>query len=133
MSYALWRMCHNSKNHCRIVSSKDYAFARKHHISSMRTRTITEKTRKKLSASLKGRETPWAINNIPKDLPYNGNAKVWDVTDPNGKVYRLIGHEFSSFCKSHSLSQGNLSGSGKTKGYSAICHGNYYQWIKNQK
>ena len=129
MSYALWMMC-NPKNATKhIVGARNYAFARQLFVGEQSNRIVTQKTRDKLSEAAKGSKRPWAIHNIPP-LDHNGNAKVWDVITPDGETHRLIGKEFVEFCNDNCLNRGNFSTYGKTKGYTAVCHGNYHQYLK---
>lgn len=128
MCYALWRMCHNSKHHKRVITSKQYAYARKMFIACHKGHTPTEESKIKLSKSIKGKPRPWAKDAISKHhamvnagQKINHSTKRWQVTDPTGKIYTV--DNLSAFCKERKLSSGNLGTTGKTKGYSAICLG----------
>ena len=83
---------------------------------------------KKISDKTKGVSRPWSKttrkeynDKIRNGDIINPHTKRWQVTDPQGKVYIVDG--LGPFCRERNISFGNLSGSGKTKGYTAICLG----------
>jgi hypothetical protein len=125
MSYALWSMTRSNKFQFRITTSNQYDMARKYFVNAMKTRTVSKETREKQSKTNKGRKQPWAKWPI---MDINPRALIWFVTYPDGTEFYCF--NLSQFCKDHSLSMGNLSHIGKTKGFTAkrLCK---YHDIKN--
>lgn len=122
MCYAFWSMTRNNKKMRRSYSSLEYNSAKKHFISSRKGKThqeiygkeIAEKIKESLSKAHKGLPKPHAIKNLPKE---NMSSKIWHITLPSGEE-RVI-KNLSAFCRMYSLSMGNLTTHGKTKGYKA--------------
>jgi hypothetical protein len=132
MKYALWCMTRNTKYTKRNLSSRQYELARSCFISIRKYKTYNELygieksliIRKKRSESTKGISRPWAgSNGLHPKTGHNRAAKVWEITDPNGKIFILTGSEFTDFCKMNNLSKGNFSAHGNTKGFYAKCLG----------
>lgn len=91
--------------------------------------TPSEDTRMKISqanfgkvAWNKGCSSPWTSqrNRENKGIPNPNKRKLYEIVDPNGKVYHV--HGLVSFCKEHNLHPGNMSSVAKGK----LNH--YKQW-----
>lgn len=132
MAYAFWSMTRNSKHTHRKFTAKQYQTARNSFTKTVKgisydARYGTERSieiRKKKSSVTKGISRPWAgSDGLNKITGHNRNAKVWQITTPDGIINTLIGAEFTNFCNLHNLSKGNLSSTGKSKGYTVKCLG----------
>jgi hypothetical protein len=90
--------------------------------------TLPKETYKEISVKVKGIPRPWISDwqkqrhkLIRDGKKINPHSRRWEITRPDGTA--IIVDDLPSFCKEHNISQGNLSGGGKTKGYSARCLG----------
>lgn len=125
MACALWAM--TRKTGKRNYSSYQYSLARNIYILHHPNTGLSEETKtergKKISKSMKGRSNPHAARNLEKynqDIAngkrINPFTKTWKVKTPSGEV--IIVNNLAKFCREHSLSKGNMSSWGHSKGYS---------------
>lgn len=123
MQMAFFRMTHSTEKQKRIINSKYYEIAKKHHKEAW-SRPCSEETKIKIGNANRGkkwngsaeeklkRSEKWKKANPSHDPEImkkivDNKSKLWEIIKPDGE--RLVIKNLSKFCRENNLMVGNMN------------------------